>query len=58
MRTSLKGAPGHKISKMHLYYTGEENSNPYISFDKDARLIDQTMEAFDGIVERIENKGL
>ena len=52
----IEGRTGHKISKMHLYYTGEENSNPYISFDKDARLIDQTMEAFDGIVERIENK--
>ena len=52
----IEGRTGHKISKMHLYYTGEENSNPYISFDKDARSIDQTMEAFDGIVERIENK--
>lgn len=47
---------GHRISKMHLYYTGEDDSNPYVSFNKDARSIDQTMEAFDGIVTRIENK--
>ena len=52
----IEGRTGHKISKMHLYYTGEDDSNPYISFDKDARSIDQTMEAFDGIVDRIENK--
>ena len=47
---------GHEISKLHLYYTGEESSNPYISFDKDTYAIDQTMEAFDSIVDRIENK--
>ena len=52
----IEGRTGHKISKMHLYYTGEDNSNPYITFDKDARSIDQTMEVFDGVVERIENK--
>ncbi len=52
----IEGRTGQKISKMHLYYTGEDDSNPYITFDKDARSIDQTIEAFDGIVERIENK--
>ena len=52
----IEGRTGHKISKMHLYYTGEDDSNPYISFDKDVRSIDQTMEVFDGVVARIENK--
>ena len=52
----IEGRTDHKISKMHLYCTGEENSNPYITFDKDALSIDQTMEAFDQIVARIENK--
>ena len=52
----IEGRTGQRISKMHLYYTGEDDSYPYISFDKDTRSIDQTMEAFDGIVERIENK--
>ena len=52
----IEGRTGHKISRMHLYYTGEDNSNPYVTFDKDTLSIDQTMESFDGIVERIENK--
>ena len=52
----IEGRTGQKISKMHLYYTGEDDSNPYITFDKDARSIDKTMEVFDGVVERIENK--
>lgn len=52
----IEGRTGQKISKMHLYYTGEDNSNPYVSFNKDVHSIDQTMEAFDGIVARIENK--
>ena len=47
---------GHKVSKMHLYYTGENDGNPYVSFDKDARSIDQTMAMFDGIVARIEDR--
>lgn len=51
----IEGRTRHKISKMHLYYTGEDDSNPYISFDKDSYSIDQTMEAFDGIVGRIES---
>ena len=52
----IEGRTGHTVSKLHLYCTGEENSNPYISFNKDSVSIDQTMEAFDGIVARIENK--
>ena len=52
----IEGRTGQEISKMHLYYTGEDDGNPYISFDKDTRSIDQTMETFDGIVARIEKK--
>ena len=52
----IEGRTRQKISKMHLYYTGEDDSNPYISFDRNARSIEQTMETFDGIVARIENK--
>ena len=47
---------GNKVSKMHLYYTGEDNGDPYVSFDKDARSMDQTMATFDGIVKRIEDR--
>ena len=52
----IEGRTEHKVSKMHLYYTGEDDGNPYISFDKDSHSIDRTMEVFDGIVDRIENK--
>ena len=52
----IEGRTGQKISRMHLYYTGEDDSNPYVSFNKDTRSIDRTMATFDGIVERIENK--
>ena len=52
----IEGRTGHKISKMHLYYTGSDNTNPYVSFDRDAHSINQTMEAFDGIVGRMKNK--
>jgi DNA helicase-2/ATP-dependent DNA helicase PcrA len=47
---------GHKVSKMHLYYTGVEGGNPYISFDKDTRLIESTIATFDQVVNRIEQK--
>lgn len=45
---------GQKVSRMHLYYTGEDAGNPYISFNKDARAIGKTIARFDDIVERIE----
>ncbi|MFC9600194.1 ATP-dependent helicase [Peribacillus butanolivorans] len=47
---------GQKVSKMHLYYTGEENSNPYVTFPKDIKSIDKTIATFDEIVRKIENK--
>jgi DNA helicase-2/ATP-dependent DNA helicase PcrA len=47
---------GQKVSRMHLYYTGEDGGNPYISFDKDDRAIGKTIARFDDIVARIERK--
>ena len=47
---------GHKVSKMHLYFTGVESGIPTISFDKDGSSIDSTVTVFDNIVNRIENK--
>jgi DNA helicase-2/ATP-dependent DNA helicase PcrA len=47
---------GHMVSKMHLYYTGVEGENPYISFDKDTCLIQSTIDTFDRVVNRIEQK--
>lgn len=47
---------GQKVSRMHLYYTGEDGGNPYVSFSKDDRAIDKTIARFDDIVARIERQ--
>lgn len=47
---------GQKVSRMHLYYTGEDGGNPHVSFSKDDRQIGKTIARFDGIVARIEHQ--
>jgi len=47
---------GQKVSRMHLYYTGEDGGNPYVSFTKDNRAIGKTITRFDDIVARIERQ--
>lgn len=47
---------GQKVSKMHLYYTGEDGGNPYVSFTKDDSAIGKTIARFDDIVARIEQQ--
>lgn len=47
---------GQQVSQAHLYYTSEETGNPYISFPKDKKSIDRTIETFDTVVSRIEEK--
>lgn len=47
---------GQKVSRMHLYYTGEDGGNPYVTFGKDDRAIGKTIARFDDIVERIERQ--
>lgn len=47
---------GKTVSKMHLYYTGEENGVPTISFDKSNTSIDATIKEFDKVVEKIQKK--
>ena len=47
---------GQKVSRMHLYYTGEDGGNPYVSFTKDERAIGKTIARFDNIVARIERQ--
>ena len=47
---------GQKVSRMHLYYTGEDGGNPYVSFTKDDRAIGKTIALFDDIVSRIERQ--
>lgn len=52
----VEGRTGRTVSRMHLYYTGEADGNPYISFDKHGASIEKTMAAFDGVVGRIESR--
>lgn len=47
---------GQKVSKMHLYYTGEENGNPMISFPYTKSAIEGTVSAFDDTVHKIMKK--
>lgn len=47
---------GQKVSKMHLYYTAEENGNPMISFPYTHSAIEDTVAAFDDTVHRILKK--
>lgn len=47
---------GLQVSKMHLYYTGEDNGNPYVSFPKNPQKIEYTVEAFDAVVDKIESQ--
>lgn len=47
---------GKKVSKLHLYYTGELEGVPTISFPKQKDSIDNTIKDFDNIVCKIQNK--
>ena len=47
---------GQKVSQMHLYYTGENQEDPYITFPYDKRAVDETMDAFDNTVAKIMDK--
>lgn len=45
-----------KVSKMHLYYTGETESSPYVTFEKSDMAVKETVEAFDYTVQNIEKR--
>lgn len=47
---------GNKVSKMHLYYTGEESGSPKISFPYQKAAIDATIQEFDETVHKIMKK--
>jgi DNA helicase-2/ATP-dependent DNA helicase PcrA len=47
---------GKKVSKMHLYYTGTKNNQPYVTFDRKSENVDKTVAAFDSVVQKIESK--
>lgn len=47
---------GHKVSAMHLYYPKEESGNPRITFRYNQGNIENTIEAFEEVVHKIEKK--
>jgi len=47
---------GYTVSKLHLYYTGEESGNPQITFPSVRSDIDSTVQEFDDIVQKIKRK--
>ena len=46
---------GKKVSRMHLYYTGEEKTEPTVTFDKSKESIETTIKAFDAVVAKIQS---
>ena len=47
---------GQKVSKMHLYYTAEEDGVPTITYPYQKTAIEGTMAAFDDTVHKIMKK--
>lgn len=47
---------GQKVSKMHLYYTGEENGVPTITYPYTKTAVEGTIAAFDETVQKIMRK--
>ena len=47
---------GQKVSKMHLYYTGEENGVPTITYPYTKSAIEGTLYSFDETVHKIMQK--
>lgn len=47
---------GKKVSKMHLYYTGDDTGSPVVTFDKSKDAIDNTIKQFDDVVNKIQKK--
>lgn len=44
---------GNQVSRMHLYYTGDDTGEPTITFEKSKESIDTTIREFDEVVEKI-----
>ncbi len=47
---------GIRISGMKIYYTSEQDGNPFLSFKRDERHIKDTIKRFDTVVEKIEKR--
>lgn len=47
---------GHRVSALHLFYTGENIGNPYISWKHDENRIEETMAGIETVIADIESK--
>lgn len=47
---------GKKVIGTSLYYTSENNGSPFINFNLESSSIENTIESFDNIVNKIQNK--
>ena len=47
---------GEKVSRMHLYYTGVEDGNPFISYDYNRAAVERTIDEVSRVVQKIEDK--
>lgn len=47
---------GARVSKLHLYYTGDDSGDPMLTFDGDAGEIESTVREFDETVQKIRKK--
>lgn len=52
----IEANTGQKVSKMHLYYTGEEDGVPTITFPYTRSAVEGTMASFDDTVHKILEK--
>ena len=52
----IEGRNGQKVSKTHIYYTGETSGNPMISFKRNEKDISETIKNFDVVVDKIQKK--
>ena len=52
----IEGRYGLPVTKMHLYYTSEEDGNPFVTFDREGSKIDDTIDEINNVVARIEKK--
>lgn len=52
----VEGRTGQKVSRMHIYYTGEENGVPTITFPYTKTSVEDTLAAFDDTVHLIMAK--
>ena len=47
---------GQRVSKMHLYYTGEDDGSPLITWNYSPTAVEGTIQAFDHVVHQILSK--